>query len=178
MKRTYAHIKRSITGAPALAAAVLAMICAGCARYDDVARNLDFLRFEYFTCSVVRVDSGESFLCQLSDMSMDTIRLNGIDVPEQKLSEAKKFSESILRRGTLVKVEPDRESVDTSGGPQSYVFVPGGKMLNVLLVENGYAIPVPGEVNDKYKGLFSSVQPVNDMEGTDTGSNQKSPWLK
>lgn len=143
---------------PAVLAGVI-LLTAGCgAKYEEAARNLDFLKYEYFTCSVVRVESGDSFFCEPPNMNMEKIRLAGVDVIPGREGEARKFSESILRRGTLVKVETG-ESVDTDGGPLSYVFVPGGKMLNVLLIENGYAEPVTEELNEKYGNMFPA--PVN-----------------
>lgn len=132
-------------------------LTAGCgAKYEDVARNLDFLKYEYFTCSVVRVESADSFFCEPPNLNIERIRLAGVEVIPGRESEARKFSESILGRGTLVKVETG-ESVDTDGGPLSYVFVPGGKMLNVLLVENGYAEPVTEELNEKYRNIFPAT---------------------
>jgi len=158
----------------AITAAVLAAGCGG--KYEEAARALDFLKYEYFTCTVVRVESGDSFFCEPPDMSMLKIRLAGVDIPPDEESGAKKFSESILRRGTLVKVETG-ESVDESGGPLSYVFVPGGKMLNVLLVENGYAGPVAGELDEKYKDIFVGISVEEETEDTG-GGERKSPWLK
>jgi endonuclease YncB( thermonuclease family) len=67
--------------------------------------------------------------------------------------------------------------VDESGGPLSYVFVPGGKMLNVLLVENGYAEPAAGELDEKYKNIFIGISVVEETEETG-GEGEKSPWLK
>ncbi|MCC6712310.1 MAG: hypothetical protein IT344_03015, partial [Candidatus Dadabacteria bacterium] len=63
------------------------------------------------------------------------------------------------------------------GGPLSYVFVPGGKMLNVLLVENGYAGPVAGELDEKYKDIFVGISVEEETEDTG-GGERKSPWLK
>jgi len=132
-------------------------LTAGCgAKYEEVTKNLGFLKYEYFTCSVVRVDSADSFFCEPPNLNIERIRLAGVEVIPGRESEAKKFSESILGRGTLVKVETG-ESVDTDGGPLSYVFVPGGKMLNVLLVENGYAEPVMEELNEKYRNIFPAT---------------------
>lgn len=141
-----------------LIALILTVIfAAGCGgKYEEVARNLDFLKYEYFTCSVVRVDSADSFFCEPPNMNIEKIGLAGVNVIPGRESEARKFSESILRRGTLVKVETG-ESVDTAGGPLSYVFVPGGKMLNVLLVESGYAEPVTEELNEKYRNIFPAT---------------------
>lgn len=176
MKRKIFDMKPAGIFIPVIMTAAV-MLAAGCGgKYEEVARNLDFLKYEYFTCSVVRVESGESFFCEPPNMNMEKIRLAGVDVIQGREGEARKFSESVLRRGTLVKVETG-ESVDTDGGPLSYVFVPGGKMLNVLLVENGYAEPMPEELNEKYKNIFVEVSVETETEEPeDTG--EKAPWLK
>lgn len=174
MKRIILNAKRAWVLAAVIAAVMLAAGCSG--KYEEAARALDFLKYEYFTCTAVRVESGDSFFCEPPNMNMLKIRLVGIDIPPDDESGAKKFSESVLRRGTLVKVETS-ESVDEDGGPLSYVFVPGGKMLNVLLVENGYAEPVVGELDEKYKEIFVDISVVEETEETDDGG-QKSPWIK
>ena len=174
MKRIILNRKRAGVLATVIAAVMLAAGCGG--KYEEAARTLDFLKYEYFTCTAVRVESGDSFFCEPPNMNMLKIRLVGVDIPPNDESGAKKFSESILRRGTLVKVETS-ESVDEDGGPLSYVFVPGGKMLNVLLVENGYAEPVAGELDEKYKEIFVDISVVEETEETD-GGGQKSPWIK
>ncbi len=174
MKEIILNAKRAGILVIAIVAAILAAGCGG--KYEEAARALDFLKYEYFTCTAVRVESGDSFFCEPPNMNMLKIRLVGVDIPPNDESGAKKFSESILRRGTLVKVETS-ESVDEDGGPLSYVFVPGGKMLNVLLVENGYAEPVAGELDEKYKDIFVDISVVEETEETD-GGGQKSPWLK
>ena len=174
MKEIILNAKRAGILVIAIVAAILAAGCGG--KYEEAARALGLLKYEYFTCTAVRVESGDSFFCEPPNMNMLKIRLVGVDIPPDDESGAKKFSESILRRGTLVKVETS-ESVDEDGGPLSYVFVPGGKMLNVLLVENGYAEPVAGELDEKYKDIFVDISVVEETEETD-GGGQKSPWLK
>ncbi|MEW6145631.1 MAG: thermonuclease family protein [Thermodesulfobacteriota bacterium] len=147
-----------------------------CSKYEKVEDDLDFLKYEYFTCDVVRVADGESFFCQPPDMEIEKIRLIGISVPDEREIEAMKYCESILRRGTLVKIEPGKESNRGSGDIPAYVFVPGGKMLNVLLLEKGYAEPVLNEVNEKYRHLFVAAEKKEKTEETE--NEDKPPWLK
>lgn len=160
------------------AAVVLAgLICiASCGKYDQVADKLDFLKFEYFTCDVASVTDGDSFTCQMPDMDIKKIRLTGISVPEDKKAAAKKFSESVLRRGTLVRVEPDKNQKMEGANIPSYVFVPGGKMLNVLLLEEGYAVFVKNGVSDKYMNQFAEAAGKADAEKSET--REKQPWLR
>jgi endonuclease YncB( thermonuclease family) len=133
---------------------VAAVLITTCSKYEKAAERLDFFKFETFSCSVLRVDAGNIFLCTPPDGEVDKIRLIGIRIPEDKEREAKKFSESVLRRSTLVKIEPDAQLRYASGGVPAYVFVPGGKMLNVLLIENGYAEIAAEEISEKYNALF------------------------
>lgn len=134
------------------------MLFSGCGNYENLTGNLDFLRFESFNCDVVRVEGGDSFLCQLPDREIEKIRLTGIAILPDKEKEAKKYSESILRRGTLVKVEPAGEGIDEDGSIAAYVFVPGGEMLNLLIIERGDANPVKEELSEKYMEDFTGLK--------------------
>lgn len=154
------------------------LLLSACSKYEKVAENLDFLKYEYFTCDVVRVADGESFFCQPPDMDMEKIRLIGISVPADSEKVAKKYCESILRRGTLVKIEPVNGQREETGDMPAYVFVPGGKMLNVLLLEKGYAEPVKKEVNEKYMSLFVGTEKKETIEETEVIEEEKPPWLK
>lgn len=153
-------------------------LLSACAKYEQVADNLDFLKYEYFTCDVVRVADGESFFCQPPDMDMEKIRLTGIRVSEQNEKEAKNYCESILRRGTLVKIEPGKGQKKETGDIPAYVFVPGGKMLNVLLLEKGYAVPVKNEINEKYMGLFAGAEKQETTGETEGKEEEKPPRLE
>lgn len=154
------------------------LFLSACSKYEKVADNLDFLKYEYFTCGVVRVADGESFFCQPPDLDMEKIRLIGISVPAESEKEAKKYCESILRRGTLVKIEPGKvEKKDIADIP-AYVFVPGGKMLNVLLLEKGYAEPVKTEINEKYMSLFAGAEKKETPEEIEVIEEEKQPWLR
>jgi len=147
-----------------------------CSKFNNATDKLDFLKYEYFTCSVMSVTDGDSFTCQMPDMDIKKISLTGISIPVEREDEAKKFCESILRRGTLVKIEPyDKSGEDTDGIP-AYVFVPGGKMLNVLLLEKGYAVFVKNGVSDKYMNQFAVAAEKADAEKSET--REKQPWLR
>jgi len=154
------------------------LLLSACGKYEKVADNLDFLKYEYFTCDVVRVGDGESFFCQPPDMDIEKIRMIGISIPAESEKEAKKYCESILRRGTLVKIEPDKEQRKEIGDVPAYVFVPGGKMLNVLLLEKGYAEPVKNEINEKYMDLFVGTEKKETTEEIQVIEEEKPPRLR
>lgn len=137
---------------------IASMMFGACGKYEKVTEKLDFLEFETFNCDVVSVTSGDSFLCQLPDREIEKIRLAGVAILPDKERGAKKYSESILRRGRLIKVEPAKAGVDENGNIPAYVLVPGANMLNVLLVERGYAEPVKEKLNEKYMYDFIEIK--------------------
>lgn len=49
-------------------------------------------------------------------MDIERIRLIGVSISQESENDAKKYCESILRRGTLVKIEPDKELVGREDG--------------------------------------------------------------
>ncbi|MGH7849014.1 MAG: hypothetical protein ACREOP_01820, partial [Thermodesulfobacteriota bacterium] len=60
----------------------------------------------------------------------------------------------------------------------AYVFVPGGKMLNVLLLEKGYAEPVKTEINEKYMNQFFGTEKKEAIEEIEVIKEEKQPWLR
>lgn len=51
-------------------------------------------------------------------------------------------------------------------------------MLNLLLVENKYAVPVKSEVNEKYMSLFAGAGKKAATEENETTEKGKQPWLR
>ncbi|MEM7007542.1 MAG: thermonuclease family protein [Thermodesulfobacteriota bacterium] len=132
------------------------ILISGCGQYKKVADELSFLHPDEFQCTVLRVDSGEKFLCELPGLDYENIRIVGITVPKDKAQEAKEYCKSILKRGTLIKIEPGAQTRDSNGDIPAYVFLPGNRMLNLLLVEKGFAELNVEEIT-KYKGQFLEV---------------------
>lgn len=149
------------------------LMFSGCTQYEAAVEKLGRLEPDTFTCDVVRVKSAATFLCRFPDLEIDTIRLAGITIPEDRSTQARRFSEAVLIIGLLVRIEPDEESGVGNGGIPAYVYVPGGKMLNTLLLEKGYAEVVRDEVNVKYKAVFINIEDNNRGEET-----EKKPWIK
>lgn len=134
-----------------------ALMIAGCSGYDKVREDLGFLRTEKIQCTVMRVDSGDKFLCRLPGLGIETVRLAGVVIPEDKTAEAKSYTGSFLRRGTLLMVEPERNLTKSGGDMPGYVFVPGGKMLNILLVDKGLAYINMEEIA-RHRDLFMGIK--------------------
>lgn len=157
------------------------LAAAGCAQYETAVEKLEWLEPDTFICDVVQVKSGDTFQCKFPDLEIDTIRLAGIEILKNKESEAKSFSKLVLRRGTLVNIEPDKDIKDIDSGIPAYVWVPGGKMLNLLLIERGYAQASKDEVSEKYKAVFIKTQGpggVQETEVIEEVETEKAPWLK
>lgn len=153
---------------------------AGCAQYESAVEKLEWLEPDTFTCDVVQVKSGDTFLCKFPDLEIDTIRLAGIAILDNKQAEAKSFSKSVLKRGTLVNLEPHQEERAQNGSIPSYVYVPGGKMLNMLLLEKGYAGVARDEVIVKYKAEFFKIENNRgeETEAIEEVETEKKPWVK
>lgn len=134
----------------------LFLIC-GCSQYNKMADDLAFLTPDEFPCTVMQVNSGDTFLCQLSGLDNEKIELIGVSISADKKKEAKNYTKSVLKRGTLVQIEPGSETRDSHGNIPAYVFVPGATMLNIMLAKKGLA-EINIEEISKYKSSFLEIQ--------------------
>ena len=106
----------------------------------------------------------------------ESIRLIGIDAPESwknrkaykdsKRSSkdinaitsqgrlAKNYVKSLVKKGAIVTIQFDIEKRDRYRRLLGYVYLPDGRMLNDLIIRNGYASPLTIPPNIKYKNRF------------------------
>lgn len=118
-----------------------------------------------YNCVVERVIDGDTFVC-----SGEKVRLIGVDTPESRKNrraykqrelgdiktvvrlgkEAKKFTKSLIPPGTQVRLEFDVQKRDRYGRLLAYVWLPDGRMLNEVLLEEGYAMLMTIPPNTKY----------------------------
>lgn len=161
------------------------ILASGCAQYDTAVETLEWLEPDTFNCDVVQIKSADSFLCKYPDLQINSIKLAGIKIIPSKKSQAKDFLKSVLKRDTLVNIEPDKEAKEKGYGALSYVWVPGGKMLNLVLVERGYAEVDPDKVNDRHEAIFIQTQKivesnkkVEETEVIEEVEIEKEPWRK
>jgi micrococcal nuclease len=132
------------------------LILTGCSKYEGVRKSLFP---QYFKCDVVQVIGGDSFYCQFQrDREIEKIKLIGIEIPESVGEKTTRFAQSLLTRGTPVRIEQDVEGRDKHGRILAYVYPPGGTMLNALLIQEGYARVITVPPNFKYKDLFLNLQ--------------------
>lgn len=87
------------------------------------------------------------------------VRLLEIDAPETARAgrpascfgpEATAFAERTLPVGTRVLLEADAQAADVQGRALRYVYLPDGRMLNELAVQQGYAKASLHLPNDRY----------------------------
>lgn len=105
-----------------------------------------------------------------------SIRLIGIDTPESKKNSkafkdsarsakdidaivsqgkaARKYVKGLVKKGDRIKVEFDVEKKDKYRRLLGYVYLPDGRMLNDVIIRNGYASPLTIPPNVKYKKKF------------------------
>ena len=144
----------------------ISLLLTVCSTYEQVK---EFIHPDYIKCYVAQVIDGDKFDCQLSDVSIEKVRLIGIGIPESIEDTATNFSKSYLRRGTPVRLELDEQTRDSGGRVLAYVYLPGGKMLNALLIQEGYAQVIINPPNLKYKNLFMKLE-------TETREQLKGLW--
>lgn len=140
-----------------------ALLVIGCNQYKKVADDLSFLTPDKFQCTVLKVYTGERFLCQLPGLNDEKVILLGVDIPDKKKAAAKKYTESVLTRGTLIEIEPGKQTRDSNGNIPAYVFIPGGKMLNLELADKGLA-EINVEEFNKYQSLVVEIKETTEVE--------------
>jgi micrococcal nuclease len=131
-----------------------------------------YLAHERFSLS--RQDSADNFVTVVSVSDGDTVkvilnrrkekvRLVGIDAPELGQrpwgTEAKKYLETLLgSSGWKVELEFDVEKRDKYGRVLAYLKTTDGKLINLLMVRNGYAMLFTIPPNVRYAAELRSAQ--------------------
>ncbi|MBP7735473.1 MAG: thermonuclease family protein [Spirochaetes bacterium] len=110
------------------------------------------------------------------DGKKQSIRLIGIDAPESKKNKkafkdsrrsaedinaivsqgrvAKKYVKGLVKKGDRIKIQFDVEKRDKYRRLLGYVYLPDGRMLNDVIIRNGYASPLTIPPNVKYRKRF------------------------
>ncbi len=131
-------------------------------------------------CVVTRVVDGDTFHCKLQGGKDVKVRLIGVDTPESsynsktkrdaKRSEmsiqeimkmgkmAAEFTKMLIHKGDVVYLEFDVVKTDKYGRLLSYVWLKDGRMLNELLIKEGYAKVYTIPPNVKYQERFIEAQ--------------------
>ena len=91
------------------------------------------------------------------------VRLIGVDTPEVYGgaecfgSAASEFAKRLLPLGTRVRYRPGVDDRDPYGRLLAYVWLPDGRMLNRVLVEQGYAQPLTIAPNVEFAARFRAA---------------------
>lgn len=125
-------------------------------------------------CTVEKIIDGDTFVC-----SGERVRLVGVDTPESVHNpraekqarsmrdletvlelgrRARAFTASLLRPGMQVRLEFDVQVRDRYGRLLAYVWLPDGRMLNEVLLEEGYATLYTVPPNVKYEDRLRKAQ--------------------
>ena len=124
---------------------------------------------------IVKVVDGDTLVVDTGD-SKERIRLIGIDTPEKEINEKAQrdsertgrdvaaivtqgnrsfeFVKGLLPKGAPVKLEQDVESKDKYGRSLAYVYLEDGRMLNEVIVAEGFATPYSKPPNVRYASKF------------------------
>lgn len=114
---------------------------------------------------VVRVVDGDTIIVNI-DTKEERVRLIGVNTPEsvkpdtpvQKYGiEASNFTKSLLKN-KKVNLEFDAGKRDKYSRLLAYVYLPDGRMVNKILLEEGYAQVMTVPPNVKYQKEFLELQ--------------------
>lgn len=100
------------------------------------------------TCTVAFVLDGDTLNCR----SGERIRLLLVDSPERGPfgTLARNALAALLPSGSEIRLELDEESRDERGRLLAYVFLADGRMVNEMLIRQGYAFLKPSIVNQRH----------------------------
>ncbi len=90
----------------------------------------------------------------------ERVRLEGVDVPDVSQQPWGATAKSLLEkhlRGKTVRLETDAEPHDAIGRRLAYVWL-GDRLLNELLVAEGYAVVAPHVPNSRYDQRLAHAQ--------------------
>jgi micrococcal nuclease len=122
----------------------------------------------YGPYKVERVVDGDTFIAKVEG-ERTRIRMLGIDTPESVANNPERITEEgliasnytkQLLDGALVYLEYDVEPRDHYNRLLAYVYIKTDKeyvMINLLLVEEGYAIPYIVKPNTRYAHLLKAA---------------------
>lgn len=117
------------------------------------------------TYKVVRIVDGDTFIITYNGKNQ-SVRLIGVDTPESVKpnspveyygKEASDYTKSLIE-GKNIRLEFDVEDRDKYNRLLAYVYLEDGRMLNEVLIGEGYAQLMTVPPNVKYSEKFVSLQ--------------------
>lgn len=107
-------------------------------------------------CTVAFVLDGDTLNCR----DGERIRLLLVDSPERGPfgTLARNALAALLPSGSKIRLELDEESRDERGRLLAYVFLADGRMVNEMLVRQGYAFLKPSVVNRRHSARLRAAE--------------------
>lgn len=110
---------------------------------------------------VTKINDGDTIVIEGNEkirfLMVDTPEVYNVDSPEPYGEQASEFTKELLT-GKQVSLEYDIEREDPYGRTLAYVYLPDGRMVNEMLLEEGLAKVVVYEPNDKYEEKFREIE--------------------
>ena len=111
---------------------------------------------------VLRVVDGDTIKVRLEGGRTERVRYIGVDTPEsvkpgtpvQCFAKAASAENERLVAGRRVRLVYDAERRDRYGRLLAYVYLPDGRMFNLLLAQRGYARPLTIPPNVEFADRF------------------------
>jgi micrococcal nuclease len=99
-------------------------------------------------CTIAHVVDGDHFNCR----DGRSVRLLLVDAPDAGRfgSIARRALATLVPTGSAVRLETDSIPQDEEGRTLAYVRLPDGRMVNEILVREGFAFYKPSRDNDRY----------------------------
>ena len=152
--RTYRRFKRWTTRAFLLL--VVLMVAQACMTSEDTTtlpNNTTRTITKVVDGDTITLDGGEK------------IRLIGVDTPEVYGGkqcfgpESSAYTKSLLKPGTQVRVELDKDHLDSYSRTLAYIYrVDDGLFVNADLIANGYAREIYYAPNGAHRSEFQTLQ--------------------
>ena len=167
-QRRLRYARSKLAGAALVATVVLVLILADRSGVFGRARKQDFKKYDGLSFRVVKAIDGDTIKLAVPDRrkKTTTVRLWGVDTPETKKPgtpiqhfgpEAAAFT-AAATEGKTVRLELyPLDTRDRYGRLLAYVYLPDGRMLNRVLVKEGYGLADP-RFDHKYKSEFARRQ--------------------
>lgn len=135
-------------GRLALVALAAALATPGAAAGQEAGSRLE--------CTVAHVIDGDTLNCA----NGDRVRLDLIDAPESGPfgTAARNAMVGLLPVGATVRLELDERVRDPQGRLLAYVFLEDGRMVNEMLIRQGYAFYKPNMVDRRYAARLRAAE--------------------
>jgi micrococcal nuclease len=119
---------------------------------------IDPVRAQSATCTVAFVLDGDTLNCR----NGDRIRLLLVDSPERGPfgTLARNALAALLPSGSEIRLELDEQPRDGRGRLLAYVFLADGRMVNEMLIRQGYAFLKPSVENRRHGARLRAAESI------------------